>query len=87
MLPVEAVALKEMLSGAVPEVALVEKAASRGRIVAGLVKTNGVDWGLSVPLLNVAARVKLAVSELRDTRQSRDVAAALVVWHACTPSW
>ena len=79
-------ASNEMLSGAVPEVALVEKAASRG-IVAGRVKTNGVDWGLSVPSLNVAVSVKLAVSEFRDTMQSSDVAAALVVWHACTPSW
>ena len=78
MVPVDVLALKEALNGTVPDVVLAVNAATSG-IVEGRIKANGVEWELSVPLLKVAVNVKLVLSVERDTVQSSDVAAVLVV--------
>ena len=48
-------------------------------VCVGRVKVKGADFGLSVPSLKDAAKVKLAVSVDKDTVQSSDVADGLDV--------
>ena len=50
------------------------------------VKANGAEWGLSVPSLKVAVRVKLVVSAVSVTWQSMEVAAGSLFRQAKVPS-
>lgn len=56
-------------------------------VSAGAVKANGAEWGLSVPSLKVAVRVKLVVSAVSVTWQSMEVAAGSLFRQAKVPSW
>ena len=51
------------------------------------VKANGAEWGLSVPSLKVAVRVKLVVSAVSVTWQSMEVAVGSLFRQAKVPSW
>ena len=80
-------ASKATVSGVVPLTALAVRTACNATDGAmAAVKEKGAEWGLSVPSLKAAVRVKLVVAALRVTWQSIDVAAGSWVWHANTPS-
>ena len=85
MEPVELAPLRFTVKGTVPPKTSAVMLAWGGAEV-GLVKVNGEEWGLSVPLLKAAVSVKLVVSAGRDTVQSMEVALGLCVWHASAPS-
>lgn len=78
MEPVELAPLRFTVKGTVPLVTSAVMLAWGGAEVS-LVKVNGEEWGLSVPLLKAAVSVKLVVSAGRDTVQSMEVALGLCV--------